>query len=143
MEKEKPLVSVHKLAKSFQKIYAGLNRDQLGELDNELLKMYPANQSEILLFSDYDEEENSVGISIYVTQPLAEENVQKKSFDKLMLEYLIRADISKLPQVFSCLAFMERKEGEDYEVDFIPVSYTKKIDKYNIHLRITKNGKLV
>ena len=134
------LVSVHKLAKSFQKIYAGLNEQQLEALDKELMKIYPSEESEVLFGSDYGEGENSMGISIYVTQPLMEENLKKISFDKLVFEYLVRADVSKLNQVSECLSLMEIKADDHYEIDFIPVHYTKAINKYDIHLRITKNG---
>lgn len=139
MEKEKPFVSVHQLAKIFKKIYAGLDTYQLGELDKELVKMYPSDESEILFTLGYSEDTNSVGVSIYVSKPLLAEKVEKMSFDKLMFEYLVRADISKLHQVFRCLEYMERKEGDAYEVDFIPVFYTKAIDKHDIHFRIIKN----
>ena len=139
MEQNQAFVSVHKLTKIFEKIYAGLDTYQLGELDKELVKMYPSEESEVWFYSDYDEEGNSVGISIYITKPLSEEAAQPKSFDKLMSAYLMRADIAKLPKVSSCLGRMEKKVGEGYEVDFIPVHYTKKIDKYNIHFRIIKN----
>ena len=57
-----------------------------------------------------------------------------------MFEYLLRADIEKLPDVFECIKLMERKEGNKYEVDFIPVFYTEEIDRYDIHFRIIKKA---
>jgi len=55
-----------------------------------------------------------------------------------MLEYLLRSEFSKLPQMFKCIELMERHTGDDYELDFIPFSYTKSTDKHNIHFRIAK-----
>lgn len=140
MNKDKSLISIHKITKSFQKIYAGLNTQQLEELDKELMKMYPSENSEVLFCSDYGEEENSIGISIYVSAPKTNDNLQKISFDKLVFEYLIRADLSKLMQVSDCLKLMESKGTSQYEIDFVPVFYTKEIDKYDIHFRIVKKG---
>ena len=139
MDKDKSIVSIHKLTKAFEKIYAGLDEEQLMELDKELSKIYPSEDSEVLLASDYGEEENSVGISIYVSKPLVADQLQSISFDKLVLEYLLRADLSNLIQVSECLQLMESRGENHYDIDFIPVFYTKEIDKYDIHLRISKN----
>lgn len=139
MEQKQPFVSIHKLAKIFEKIYAGLDTYQIGELEKELLKMYPSEESEVLFSAGYTEDTNSVGISVYVSNPLTGDNLQKVNFDKLIFEYLIRADISKLPQVLGCLERMERKGGKSDEVDFIPVFYTKDINKHDIHFRIIKS----
>lgn len=139
MEEGKPLVSIHKIAKSFQKICAGLQKQQLEELDKELIKIYPSEDSEVLLQADYEEEENSIGLSIYVSHPLKNDDLEKLSFDQLVFEYLIRADISKLTQVSSCLNLMENQGDNNYDIDFVPVFYTKEIHRHDIHLRISKN----
>lgn len=139
MNKEKKHISIHKIAQSFHKIYEGLNKEQLKELDKELLKMYPSEHSEVLFFPDYGEEENSMGLSIYVTHPQKDKAVKAINFSQLVLEYLIRADIAKLPQLSLCIELLERKGTNNYEVDFIPAFYNEDIDEYNIHFRITKN----
>ena len=138
MDTEKTIVNIKKLARAFDKIYKGIAQNQLDELNKELLKIHPTDDSEVLLFADYDEEENSMGLSIYVSNPDTDEELEALSFDKLMFEYLLLADITKLSNVWECIELMERSEGEDYDMDFIPVFYTKEIDKYDLHIRITK-----
>lgn len=139
MENNQTFISIHKLAKAFEKIYKGLNQFQLGELDKELIKMYPSDESEVLFMTGYDEETNSIGVSLYISSPSTETKIEKIDFDKLMFAYLVRADLTKMSQVFECLKLMERKSGEEYEVDFIPVHYTETIDKHSINFRIIKN----
>lgn len=139
MNKEKKHISIHKLAQSFQKIYAGLDKTQLTALEEELLKMYPSEQSEVLFFPDYGEEENSMGLSIYVTHPKKEKVIEKVNFDQVIFKYLIRADVAKLPQLSFCIELLEQRGTDKYEVDFIPVFCNEAIDEYNIHFRITKN----
>jgi len=139
MELKKVTVRISLIAKAFAKIYKTIDKQQIAEIETELLKIYPSPESEVLLSADYDDEENSVGVSIYVSKPLPSDMVQKMNFDKLMFEYLLYADISKLHDVFECLQLMERKGSEAYEIDFIPVFYTKEIDSYDINFRILKN----
>lgn len=138
MDKEKKLVSVYQLAKAFEKMYKGLNKEQLRVFEEELLKMYPSEESKVLLFPDYEDGENSMGMSIYVTNPLAANAVKKMDFSKLMFEYLIKADITRFTALDSCINLMESRGGESYEVDLIPAAYDEDIEEYNIHFRITK-----
>ena len=137
-EENTKTVSIHKIAKQFEKIYNGLNQEQLEQMDEELLKIHPSEESDVFMSADYDEDENSIGISIFISNPLPQENLQKLSFDKLMFEYLIRADIKKLPTVLECLELMERKGSEQYEIHYMPVFYTEQLGDYDIHFRITK-----
>ena len=139
MEKDNPTVNVHKIAKAFRQFYKGLEQYQLDALEKELLNMYPSEDSEVMIFTGYDEEDNSIGVSLFVTNAIQVEGKQKMDFNQLLLEYLIRMDIERMDQLDNCIRLMERKEGDSYEVDFIPVSYNKRIDKYNIHFRIIKN----
>lgn len=139
MEESKPIISVHKIIQFFSKAATKLDEQQLKALDEELKKIYPTEKSEVSLTSSYSEEDNSIGISIFLSHPIQEEPVVALSFNQLMSEYLIRADIAKLPQVFDCINLLEKKEGQQYTVDFIPVFYTEAINKHDIHLRISKN----
>ena len=138
MSVDKNTVNIKKIATVFEKIHKGIVQFQLDELDKELIKIYPTNESEILLSADYSEDDNSVGISIYVSKPQTSENTENIPFDKIMFEYLIRCDIEKLTNFAECVELMERAKGDKYDIDFIPVFYTKEIDKYDLHLRITK-----
>ena len=138
MEKDNPTVSVHKIAKAFQKMHKGLVQYQLDALEKELLNMYPSEESEVMIFTDYDEEENSIGVGLYVSKAIQVKAAEKIDFDQLMLEFLKRMDISRMAQLYSCIGLMERKEGTDYELDLIPVHYSKNIDKHTINFRIFK-----
>ncbi len=138
MLKEEKKVSVKKIEMICNKIANGIEKFQLYELDKELLKIYPTDNSEVFLATDYDEDDNSVGISIYVSNPQTEEEVKPISFNKLLFEYLILTDIQKLTNVWECLELMERKSGDKYDLDFIPVFYTEEINMYDLNLRITK-----
>ncbi len=138
MDTDRQIVNIKKTAKAFDKIYKGIEKHQLDELDKELVKIYPTDESEVLISTDYDEEENSVGVSIYVSKPQTSENEQIITFDKLMFEYLIYADIAKLTHVWECIKLMERKKGDKYDLDFIPVFYNDDLGDYYIHCRITK-----
>ncbi|MCP5501129.1 MAG: hypothetical protein H7A25_14575 [Leptospiraceae bacterium] len=140
MENTNKIISLQKLAQIFTKVYRGLNPEQLLKLEEELLKLYPSEESEVLVSADYSEEKNSVGLSIYVSKPFPQENIQKLEWDRLMLEYLLRADVRRLPVVYECLERMERKASEKYELDFIPVFYNDELGDYYIHIRIFKLG---
>lgn len=134
----KAILNIKKLSKAFDKIYRGIDKQQLDELDKELIKIYPTDDSEVLLSTDYDEEENSVGVSIYISKPETDKNLQKISFGELMFQYLIYADLNKIDDVWECIELMERKQGDKYDVDFIPVFYNDDLGDFYIHLRITK-----
>ena len=140
MNTQQPVVSMKKIMDVFAKIHKGLNKEQLNELDKELLKIYPSEQSEVLVSTDYSEENNSVGVSIYVSEPKTNTTIQKLPFNQLMSELLQSTDIDKLKNIWKCLELMERTDRNDYEVDFIPVFYTKEINQFDIHFRIIKNS---
>jgi len=139
MNTPKTILNIKNLALAFEKIFKGIEKLQLDELDKELIKIYPSNNSQVLLSTDYDDDENSVGLSIYVSNPTSENNLQKIEFDKLMFQYLIYADITKLNDIWECIQLMERKDGDKYDLDFIPVFYNDQLGDYYIHCRITKN----
>lgn len=88
------IISIHRLTNFFKKIYLGLNQEQLKELEKELLKIYPSENSEVLFSTDYSEEDNSVGVSIYVSNPISQNDVTKLEFPILISQYLSRADIT-------------------------------------------------
>lgn len=138
MDTNKATININSLIKKFEKIYKGLNKEQLTELDKELSKIYPSEQSEVLIAADYDNDENSMGLDIFISQPLSTTTVKNINFDKLMQEYLIRADINKLTNVVKCLELMENKGKNNYEIDFIPVFYNDDLKNYYFHSRITK-----
>ena len=130
--------TVFKMMQIFNKIEKGAHTEHLAALSEELLKIHPTDESEVYLTTDYDNEEYSVGASIYVSNPLAAENVKPIPFGKLMKEYLLRSDVNKLQYIAECLELMERTDGDQYDVDFIPVFYTEEIGSHDIHFRITK-----
>lgn len=139
MEKTKDIVNIKKLELAFNKIYQGIEKYQSDELNKELVKMYPTDDSEVMLSAGYDEEENSMGIGIYVSKPKTDKEPDIIPFNQLMFEYLLRTDIEDLGNIMECIDLMERKSGNKYDVDFIPVFYNDELDNYYIHYRITKN----
>ena len=135
---EKPALSLLKMIRAFEKIGRGIAPFPLGELEKELLKMQPSEESEVSFFADYDEEDHSLGLSIYVSLPLAEEKPEKCSFGMMMHDYLLRADLKNLPAVWNCLQMTEQKEGETYEIDFIPVFFNEELGDFYFRCRFTK-----
>ncbi len=131
-------VSVQSLAQYFQKIYEGLPDEQRSVFDKEIRQMYPSPQSEVSVSSGYNEDDNSIGVSVYVSKPLREDEINPKNFGELMREYLHFSDTSRFVDIFECLQLMERQSGTDYEIDFIPVLYTQRLDSFYIHYRIKK-----
>lgn len=139
MEQESEnFLSVWQLAKQFEKIYQGLDKTQVQVLEQELLKMYPSDQSQVWIFSGYSEDDNLIGMNIGISQAL-DETKTAKSFNELMKNYLFYADIQKLKGVSECINLMERKTGKRYEVDLIPAFYHHELKEYHIHFRITKH----
>jgi hypothetical protein len=132
------IISIHKLTKVFKKVYLGANQEQLKELEKELMKVYPSEESEVLFSTDYSEEDNSVGISIYVSNPVPATETTKLELPVLMSQYLNYADVRKLPSVFECLERMEQQGKDIYELDFIPVFYNEDLDDHYIHIRFFK-----
>ena len=130
--------TIYNITKAFEKVFEGTDKLRCNALDNELIKIQPSENSQVLLSTDYDEEENSVGLSIYVSNPQTGNHLVPLSFDKLMYQFLIRTQVSKLENIWECISLMERKEGNKYSIDFIPVFYNNELDDYYLHLRITK-----
>lgn len=138
MDNNKQQISIFKIAKTFEKIYKGLNKKQVAEVEKEMAKIVSSESSEVFMAADYEDEENSMGMSIYISNPLTEQDTKKIHFDKLMFEYLLRADISKLPDIMECIDLMECKGTDNYSIDAMPVFYTKELGDYDIQFRITK-----
>ncbi len=132
-------VSISKLVKAFEKIYKGLNKMQITAFETEeLFKIVPSEETEVFMASDYDDEENSMGVSLYVSKPLANQNPESIRFDKIMFECLVKADTKKFSNIMQCINLMERKGTDNYSIDYIPVSYDKKLGDYYIQYTITK-----
>ena len=130
--------TVFKMIQIFDKIEKGAHAEHLAVLSEELQKMHPTDESEVFFSTDYSVDENSVGVSIYVSNPIATEKAKPMPFGKLMTEYLLRSDVTELSNTAQCLNLIERADGNEYDVDFIPVFYTEEIDKHDINIRITK-----
>ncbi len=142
MKDSKEQVNITKLAKAFGKIYKGLDKEQVSMIvKEEMNKVIPSENSEVYMTASYDEKDNSIGINIYISNPLAKEDVKEQNFDKIMFEYLLRADIEKLPGVMESIKLMESKGTDNYSIDSIPVSYTKELGDYYFHFRIIKKLK--
>ncbi len=132
-------ISVFKLSQAFEKIYKGLNKMQVTALETEeLFKVIPSHSTEVFMASGYDNDDNTIGLSVYISNPLKENNSQIKSFDKIMNEYLQRSDTSRFENIMQCINLMESKGKDKYTLDFIPVFYNEDLKEYYLHLSITK-----
>lgn len=138
MNKEKPIINIKKLTDTFTNISQGIEKHQLDEFYKEIIKIYPSYDSEVLISTDYDEEENSVGFSIYVSKPKADIKQSEINFSNFMSECLLLSDVNKLANIWNCLELMEQKQGDKYDLDFIPVFYNNELGDYYIHGRIKK-----
>jgi len=139
MNTKKETVSIFRIAKAFEKIYKGLNKEQISIIEQqEMVKVVPSNKTEVHIGVGYEDEGNSIGLSIYVSNPKKSPNPQKVRFDKLMFEYLLKSDVERLTNVMECINLMERKGKNSYTIDGIPVFYSEDLGDYYLHLRIKK-----
>ncbi len=142
MNDTKQSISIYKLAKAFEKMskgFSGKSKEELAIIEQqEMSKIIPSENSEVYMVADYDNDENSIGLSIYVSNPLEKKQIKEIHFNKIMFEYLLRADINKLKNIMECIDLMENKGKDNYSIDGIPVFYSKKTDDYYFQIRITK-----
>ncbi len=139
MNDNKQQISIAKLAKAFEKIHKGLNKEQVNVIvKEEMSKVIPSENSEVYMTADYDDEENSMGMSIYVSNPLPMQDIKELHFDKIMFEYLIRTDFNKLSDIMECINLLEHKGSDYYTIDGTPVFYAKELKDYCFQITITK-----
>ncbi len=140
MSDEEATVIIKKLNSAFKKASEGIEKSQQDEFNREIMKMYPQKDSKASISADYDEKENSVGFSIYVSAPSLGVKPPEIHFSKFIYECLLLSDADKLKNVWECIELMERKEGTEYDLDFIPVYYNNELYEYYIHGRIRKKA---
>lgn len=142
MDNKKQAVNIYKLAKAFEKIYKGFSGKQKEELNiierDVLAKAIPSENSEVYMLSGYDEEYNSISIDVYVTNSQTEANQKDITLDKIMFEYLLRADITKLSNISECIDLMDNAGSDKYSIDGIPASFDSELNEYYLHFVITK-----
>jgi hypothetical protein len=80
----------------FYKISEQTQETHLREFSKELRKIYPTENSLVTIISDYDEEENSVGLSIYVASPALLKDVEKTDFYAFFAASLTLVEPAKL-----------------------------------------------
>jgi len=124
------------LKEVFNRIYKGLDKTQLAQFELEMQKLIPSDKSEIFIASGTDNEDNSITISSYVSDPAI--NHDYLTFDKIMELWLQIVDFDKLKNISECLDILEQTQKDDYEVDYIPVRYNDKINKHTTNFRIIK-----
>ena len=137
-----PQVDVYKISKAFEKISKGFKGKHLDELNlitqQEFSKIVPSETSEVYIGSGYSPDDKTLGLMIYVSNPKQNPTKEDLLFDKLMQELLIRADISQLPILMTCLNMMQPENTDNYSIDGIPVFYNKKLDEYYLQIAIKK-----
>jgi hypothetical protein len=122
----------------FEKIGKQAQEIQLNELSKELSKIYPSESSLVAMMCDYDEEENSVGLSVYVSAPTLPEAAKETDFYVFFAASLMLVEPEQLKKMLTCLTLMEQKDGEKYDLDFVPVFFNDELKEYYLHCRITK-----
>lgn len=122
----------------FDKVSEQAQEMQLNEISKELSKIYPSEISLVTMMGDYDEQDNSVGLSIYVSDPALPEGVEEMDFYTFFAASLMLVEPAKLKNILACFTLMERKDGEKYDIDFVPVFFSDKLNEYYFHCRITK-----
>ena len=128
--------SVHSLNKAFTKIYKGLEPEYVTRMEEEMLKIVPSDESEVFLKAGYDEEENTCTFNVYVSKPKKTE-IDNLHFDDIVFQWLLMADVEQLPSWLSCINYMERAEGDLYEIDGIPTHYNEDLGDFYFHFSIT------
>ncbi len=131
-------ISIHKIKKAFEKIYAGMDKTLVPELENEIHQLVPSDTSEVYMVAGYDEQDNRIGVSVYVSNPLNKADIKDMHFDEIFYQWLLKANITKLPDVMECIDYMERKGTDRYEIGFINVSYNKGLGDHCFNFSITK-----
>ena len=140
MDDDQAPAAVKKLADLFTKISEGIEKKQQDEFDAEIMKLYLHRESKVSISSDYDEKENSVGFSIFVSAPSSAVKPSEIHFNQFIYECLLLSDADQLKSIQECIELMERKDGSRYDLDFIPAYYNDELCEYYIHGRIRKKG---
>ncbi len=131
-------VSIDAINKAFRKIYAGMDKTLVPELENEIHQLVPSENSEVYMVAGFNDEDNRISVSVYVSNPIDKSEVKDIHFDEIFFRWLLKANILKLSDVMECINYMERKGTDRYEIGFISASYNKKLEEYYFHFSIIK-----
>ncbi len=131
-------ISIDSIAALFTKMYQRLPQKALTVIEKELAKIVPTASSRVLFSAGFSEDDNTLIINIFVTNPnknTAQDTITFTSVLSLLLQY---AEINKLSDVMDCIHRLERSSGDDYIIDGIPVTFNEDTGMYYFRFTITK-----
>lgn len=131
-------INIDSIASSFTKMYEGLSADALPGIEKELAKIVPSASSKVLLSAGFDENNSTLIINIFVTNPQKNVEPDTITFSSVLSLLLQFSEIKKLPDVMDCIDRLERNFGDNYTIDGIPVSYNEDTGMYYFRFTITK-----
>jgi len=138
MIQETKNISVDAVNKAFEKIYKGLEKKYVRVIEKEMAKLIPSETSNVYLTAGYGEYDNTAGFNVFVSNPTNDNKSSEIRFDKIILAWLLKADIDKLPVIWDCLSRMENKKGEKYSIDGIPAFFNNETGEFYSHFTISK-----
>ena len=137
IEQEDKAMNLDMILKAFDKIHNGLEKKYLDGVMNEMIKIMPLSDSRVVVRAGFDEEENKIGITFYVSKPENVEITKKSNFIELLSALLLKIDFDKLERIWNSICRLEKK-GEQYKINGTVVHYNQKLGDYIFNLFISK-----
>ncbi len=132
----KTVTSIDSLHKAFIKIHEGLETEFVSRIEQEMIQLVPSENSSVFLKAGYSENENTLSLNVYVSNPQSE--VKEIHFSDIIYQWLIKADVENLPLIQKYILLMEAKKGDSYEIDAIPAIYNDQLKEYYLRFVVSK-----
>ena len=136
-KEKKSNINVATILQSFAKIHAGLQEKYLSEVEKQMSIIMPLPESEVVTMSGYDETENKMSITFFVSKPQTAKTSTEHKFMETITALMMKTDIDKLKRVHSCLSRLEKK-GAKYQINGTETEYSKRLGDYTFYLFISK-----
>ncbi len=130
-------VNVYNLIESFRKIHAGLDPEFLGPVEEQMSIIMPLPESEVVTMPGFNDEENKMSITFFVSKPKDAEVSKTHKFMDTITSLLMKTDTDKLLRVNSCLK-KKKKKGEKYQINGTIADYSDDLGDYTFYLFIYK-----
>ncbi len=134
--KTKTITSIDSLHKAFIKIYQGLGVEFVSRIEQEMIQLVPSEDSSVFLKAGYSENENTLSLNVYVSNP--QKDPKEIHFSEIIYQWLIKADVENLPLIQKYILLMEAKKGDSYDIDAIPAIYTEQLKEYYLRFVVSK-----
>jgi hypothetical protein len=137
METTEKEINLFDILQSFKKISDGLDKTRLAAILKEMVFIMPLPDSLVTAMPGYDEEENEMPITFFVTKPEETEKPKDYTFLEIMTELLLKTNFKDLTVIYDCLERMEKK-GQNYQINGTEIEYSKNLGDYVFYLFISK-----